>query len=182
MLVAALTACTGEEREPLPVSHDDIAETMRRLANNGEFFRAGQWESTSRILEISGLPESEAADLKSRIGGQKFSTCLTQEEVEQPDADFFSGNQSDCSYSRFAMADGKIEATMRCVTGNIVQDNTLTGTYAPERYDFTLTSVGEGPTGETMTLAVSAQRVGDCARLGPARPAPSGETDDDNDT
>lgn len=153
---------------------------MRRLANNGEFFRAGQWESTSRILDISGVSESEAADLKSRIGGQKFSTCLTQEEVEQPDADFFSGQQSDCSYSRFAMADGTIEAEMRCVTGAIVQDNILTGTYEPERYDFTLTSVGDGPTGETMTLAVSAKRVGDCARLGPARPA-TGETTNETD-
>lgn len=163
----------------MAVDQGEIAETMRRLVNDGEFFRSGQWESTSDILDISGVSDSEAAALKARLGGQKFSTCLTPEEVTQPDADFFSGSQSDCTYSRFVMGEGRIEAAMRCVTGTIVQDNQLTGTYDPERYDFTLTSTGAGPAGETMTLAISARRVGDCATLGPARPEPTGETGND---
>ncbi|MBW0144239.1 DUF3617 domain-containing protein [Sphingomicrobium clamense] len=182
LALSALAACSAEPEEPAIVSHDEVAETMRRLANEGEFFRAGQWESTSRILNISNISESEAAELKARIGAQKFSTCLTQEEVTEPDADFFSGAQSDCAYAGFRMADGEIEASMRCVTGDIVQDNELTGTYASDRYDFTLTSKGVGPEGATMVMDISARRVGDCTKLGSARPdEPSGENDNETD-
>ena len=72
---------------------------------------------------------------------------------------------------------------MRCVTGQIVQNSELVGTYGPEQYDFTLTTTGDGENAETMVMAIAAKRVGDCTRLGAARPAPTGEekneTDDD---
>ena len=146
---------------------------MRRLANGGEFFKAGEWRSTSEILHLDGASESEAAELKAKVGRQTFSTCLTEEEVREPEADFFTGAASDCVYSRFAMGEGRIEAEMRCVTGTIVQDNKLSGTYAPDHYDFTLESTGAPPDGARMVMAISARRVGDCARLGPPRPTTS---------
>lgn len=173
LLAGSLTACGNGEAEAGLVSHDEIAESMRRLANEGEFFQSGQWQSTSEILQLDGASESEAAELKSKVGRQTFSTCLSEEEVSQPEADFFTGAASDCVYSRFVMGEGRIEAAMRCVTGTIVQDNILSGTYAPDRYDFTLTSTGAPPDGERMVMTISARRVGDCARLGPPRTARS---------
>lgn len=187
LLIGAATGLAGCGGDPgaAVVSHDDIAEQMRRLANEGSFFQAGQWESTSEILHLDGLRPSEAAALKAEVGRQTFSTCLSTEEVTEPDADFFTGNASDCVYSRFRMGDGKIEAKMRCVTGNIVQDNELVGNYARDRYDFTLTSVGQPPRGSRdpedrtgtegskMVMGITARRVGDCARLGRPRPAES---------
>lgn len=176
--MAGLAGC-GNDPTPAPISHDDVAEQMRRLANEGEFFQAGQWESTSEILHLDGVRASEAAALKAEIGSQTFSTCLTAQEVTQPDADFFTGDASDCVYSRFSMAGGQIEAKMRCVTGNIIQDNELEGSYARDRYDFTLTSVGQPPEGRTapegskMVMNITAHRVGDCATLGQPRPADS---------
>lgn len=171
-----LVACAPSDHEDA-IDHDEIAQTMRRLANAGEFFQAGQWESTSQILQLDGIGESEAAELKKRIGRQTFSTCLAPEDVSEPDIDFFTGEASDCVYSQFAMADGEIEARMRCVTGQIVQDNHLIGTYAPDRYDFTLTSVGDGKQApaQTMVMAIAARRVGDCATLTRARKASTGE-------
>lgn len=173
LVAGSLAACSDEGAQGELVSHDEIAEKMRRLANDGEFFRSGQWQSTSEILQLDGTSESEAAELKNKVGRQTFSTCLSEEEVSQPEADFFTGAESDCVYSRFAMGEGRIEAEMRCVTGLFVQDNILSGTYAPDQYDFTLTSIGAPPDGATMVMAISARRVGDCARLAPAKPSDS---------
>lgn len=176
-----LAGCSSDPADPAPVPDEVIEEQMRKLANVGEFFRAGQWESRSDLLDLGGVTEADADAVKRRIGGQTFSTCLTSQEVTEPQADFFTGAASDCTYTRFSMDDGRIEAAMRCVTGAIVQETNLKGSYTPERYDIELTSVGEAPAAMRMTMAIAARRVGDCAILGPAGPAPTNSTGENDD-
>ena len=64
------------------------------------------------------------------------------------------------------MGDGKIDAKMRCDQGETVQTMEMAGTYSPEAYTMTVSSIregGPGPGGEArMKMRMDAKRVGTC--------------------
>ncbi|WP_265569860.1 DUF3617 domain-containing protein [Sphingomicrobium nitratireducens] len=175
-LALGLAACSSEPAvEGENMTAEQVAKEMRDAAATGSFFRAGQWESTVEIkaMEIDGVAQGMDNSIRDAMGQQTFSVCLTEEDVKQPDEDFFTGADSDCTYENFSLKGGKMNAKMRCTSGGAIQDMTMSGTYDADNYAIDVSTLASGtPGGMSMDMAIRAKRVGDCAA---AEELPGGE-------
>ena len=169
----ALAACNqGPEVDERNASVEDVAAKVREATGDGRFIRAGEWTSTSAIEEMTvpGFSAEENARMKqvmAKSGSHEFTTCLTEEDVKQPEGKFFTGNDQ-CRYDHFTMSRGKIDAAMRCqATGGGTQVMTMTGSYAPDSYQMRMEMKGEGMPGAsgamTMRMRVDSKRIGECS-------------------
>lgn len=127
----------------------------------------GRWESKISIekIEIPGLPAEVQDMMKSQMGKVQTSiTCLTQEELDKNEGEFFKpGNQSGCTYNKFAMGGGKIDADMTCAEGPMKQNMKMSGTYSAEAYTMKIDADGQMDGKEmSMAMSVDSKRVGEC--------------------
>ena len=168
----ALAACNrGPQVHEENASVEDVAAKVRDATGGGQFIRAGEWKSTGSIEEmtIPGLSAADSARMKqamAKSGIHEFSTCLTEEDVKQPEGKFFTGSD-DCRYDHFTMSGGKIDAALRCqAAGGVTNIMTMKGTYAPESYNMRMEMTSKGaPGGQgamTMKMKVDSKRVGAC--------------------
>ena len=168
----ALAACNQSPQvHEENASVEDVAAKVRQATGDGQFIRAGQWKSTSAIEEMSvpGLSAEESARMKqvmAKAGSHEFTTCLTEEDVKQPQGKFFTGNEQ-CRYDHFTMSRGKIDAAMRCQSPEGgTQVMTMAGTYSPDSYEMRMEMKGEAAPGApgamTMRMRVSSKRTGEC--------------------
>jgi hypothetical protein len=166
-LVAAigLAACSSE---PTVKAENESAESVAKKVEAANIRpKAGQWESTMTIekMEVEGMPPEAKKMMQAALGkGQTFSSCLTPEEAEKPSAEFFQGKDSGCTYEKFEMAGGKLDAVMTCKGGGQSQHMTMTGEYGEEAYQFRATADGEVQPGMpmSMVMTVSSKRTGEC--------------------
>ena len=152
-------------------SVDEVAASVREATGGARFIRAGEWKSSGTIEEMSipGMSAADSARMKqamAKSGIHEFSTCLTEEDVKQPEGKFFTGNDQ-CRYDHFTMNGGKIDAAMRCdAQGGGTQVMTMKGNYSPESYSMRMemkTSAAPGTPGAmTMRMRVESKRVGAC--------------------
>ncbi len=169
-----LAACdSSPEVDVRDANASQVGEALAEsgLADEGFQVRPGNWESKVAIeeMQIPGMPASMQEQMKSTFAQHQpasFTSCLTPEEAKNPKEDFFAGKDNNCRYDHFKMGDGKIDAKMRCDAGEAVQSMEMAGTYSPDTYSMTMTSVrtGEpGPGGEVrMKMRMDAKRVGEC--------------------
>lgn len=161
----ALAGCSSKDSvEAENESAEAVAEKVSKLDFTP---RPGRWESIVKIekMEIPDMPPDAQKMMKDHFAkGQTFVSCLTPEEAAKPDADFFQGKESGCTYETFSMGDGKIDAVMTCQKGGPQQKMTMTGTYGEENYAMKVTADGEAQPGMPMSMAMSmvAKRVGEC--------------------
>lgn len=131
--------------------------------------RAGEWENTVEFTEfdIPGVPES----MKDMIAGQMgksitTTSCITQEEAEKPDAEFFGGEKNDnCTYDEFDRSGGSLKLRMTCATdeggtANIAMD----GEFGAESFTLTMDNAISGTQAGDVTMKgkVTGKRIGDC--------------------
>lgn len=129
----------------------------------------GEWVTEAKLeeMEIPGMPPQAAEQMKAmmsrQVSGHKY--CLTAAQAEKPDADFFSGAKTGCTYDHFEMAGGKVSGTMRCSQGGASQTVVFDGQYSPDSYQMHMNSTVEGgPQGSMkMAMSMNSKRVGDCA-------------------
>lgn len=175
IFLVALAACdSSPEVDVRDANASEVAEAVREsgLAGDDDFqVRPGKWESKVAMLEIDipGMPPEVADRMKAMMAQNQpaaFTSCLTPEEARRPKEDFFAGKDNKCRYDRFQMGDGKIDAKMRCDSGEMVQTMAMAGTYSPDAYTMTVTTNrqgGPGPDGQArMTMRMDAKRVGEC--------------------
>lgn len=169
----ALAACDNAPNiDEKNASVGDVAAQVRKASGSGRFVRPGEWQSqmTMEEFNIPGMPPEMVDKMKSAAAQTRqneFKTCLTAEDVEQPEGKFFTGNDQ-CRYDHFTMGDGKIDAAMRCPSGKATtQVMTMQGTYGPDQYQMRMTMKAEGPSGPaagmTMKMRVEAHRIGECS-------------------
>ncbi|MBA3669090.1 MAG: DUF3617 domain-containing protein [Sphingomonas sp.] len=177
LLIAAcilpLAACNASPSiDAKNASVDEVAAKVRAASGGGNFVRPGEWQSNVTIesFEIPGMPPEAVKRMKSLAAQNKqndFKTCLTAEDVKQPKGKFFTGNEQ-CRYDHFTMGGGKIDAAMRCPSGQgMTQVMTMQGTYSPEEYQMRMTMKGEGMSGPVagmkMQMRVQSKRIGECS-------------------
>lgn len=162
-------------------SVEDVAAKVRAASGNEGFVRPGKWQSnvTIEAFEVPGMPPEAVKRMKSAVAQnqqQGFTTCLTPEDVKQPKGKFFTGNEQ-CRYDHFTMGNGKIDAAMRCPSGEgMTQVMTMKGTYSPEEYTMRMTMKGEGVSkpvsGMNMQMRVDSKRIGECSATTETETAP----------
>ena len=95
-----LGACNqGPEVHEENASVGEVAEKVRAATGGAQFIRAGEWKSTGTIEEMSipGMSAEDSARMKqamAKSGIHEFSTCLTEQDVKQPEGKFFTGNDA----------------------------------------------------------------------------------------
>lgn len=179
----ALAACnSGPSVEATNASAEEVAN---KVAASGAApqLSPGRWEGTVNIvsMEIPGMPPEAAAKMKSAMGtGQPFNSCLTPEQAKKPAADFFTGGQKDCTYEKFSMDSGKLDAKMQCKTGGMTVDMTMDGKFASDSFQLAMTSKSAGMPGQpmsahTMNMKMEARRTGECKGDENKAPTPPGK-------
>jgi len=168
----ALAACNRSPSiDAKNASVDEVAAKVRAASGSGSFVRPGEWQSNMTIdaFDIPGMPPEMVKRMKSAAAQNQqheFTSCLTAEDVKQPKGKFFTGNEQ-CRYDHFTMGGGKIDAAMRCPSGQgMTQVMTMQGTYSPDQYQMRMTMKGEGVSGPvagmTMQMRVNSKRIGEC--------------------
>lgn len=168
VLVAAmlpLAACnSGPTVEAENATAGEVGAAIEAAGGAANFVSPGKWRSqvTIESLTMPGMPPEMAARMREQMAGQMTTeSCLTQAEVEKPNAEFFGGKDDTCKYDRFAMGGGKIDILMTCGAGAARNTMAMQGTYSSDRYSMTANSQG-GEDGVAMKMRVEAQRIGAC--------------------
>ena len=172
MLICAgtmlLVACNkGPEVHEENASVAEVANKVAEAGGASQFVRPGRWESTVTIEEMSipGMPAEASRDMVGMQGQEQTSvSCLTEEEAKRPKEDFFAGNNKSCRYDRFTMANGKIDAVMKCSNEGGTQIMSMQGNYSPTTYDMRMSMKGDGKAvaGMAMKMRVEARHRGQC--------------------
>lgn len=165
LAVSALAGCGGSET--IEAEDESVESVAERVAESDIKPRPGMWESkvTLEKVEIPGMPADMQGMMKEQLGRVTVSSsCLTPEEVDKPDADFFQlGEESGCKYNSFKMGGGKIDADMTCEQQGMQQNMKMTGTYNEEAYTMQVSADAEME-GRPMSMAmtVESHRIGEC--------------------
>lgn len=144
------------------VTADEVASKARA---EGIMPEPGQYKATITMtgMDIPGMP----AGMESHGAGASTTTeyCLTEEQVADGFAEMMKrGQNGECSYERFDLDGGKMDAVMVCKSPDGDARMTMNGTATPTSSDFTATmamnvpEMGEG----TMSFAAKHERIGDC--------------------
>ncbi|MFN4020006.1 MAG: DUF3617 domain-containing protein [Erythrobacter sp.] len=142
-----------------------IKEAANKAEAEGLKPEAGQYKAviTMSGMDIPGMPP----EMKGHGAGLTTTTeyCLTQEDVDKGFEEMMKrGQNGECSYERFSLKDGKMDAVMVCKTAEGDARMTMNGTVTPTSSDFTASmamqvpEMGEGK----MTFTARHERVGDC--------------------
>jgi hypothetical protein len=163
----AALALAGCGKSSVTAENESAEAVAKKVAASDIKPTPGRWESKVKFerMDIAGVPPEAKAAMQKQMGAEHtFSSCLTPEQVNQPNGGFFGGGGKDCTYKHFAMVGGKIDAEMTCGQGMGSQTMTMSGTYSETSYDIKVNSKGEVQPGKSMTmaLAVAARRTGEC--------------------
>ena len=162
--LALLAGCQQQQRASVAAENDARAAAAAQAVNPA-LFKAGRWETKTDIQSVTGA--SMEASTKRDIVAQKsaLDQCLPADEVARPDANFFAGGDgSECQYSKFAMANGRIDATMSCTATPGTITMTLDGTYTPTSYRIDASAATTGVPGapSNTTARLSGTWIGAC--------------------
>jgi hypothetical protein len=125
----------------------------------------GLYRLTATMTEVSfpGMPE----ELKGHGGGMTNTSenCLTEADVSKGYEEMLKqGQDGECSFEKFNLKGGALDAVMVCKTPQGESRMAMTGTTTPTSSEFTATTkvnlegVGEG----TMKFTAKNERIGDC--------------------
>jgi hypothetical protein len=165
--VLALGGCNSDPAvEAKNASADEVSGQIADAGGPAAFVSPGKWQSkvTFEEMTIPGLPKEATAQMQGFAGQSTTSeNCLSEEDAKKPKEDFFAGGKG-CTYERFTMAGGKIDASMSCKEDQQTSSVTMQGNYAADTYDarMTMTTANGEQAGMTMRMRVEAKRVGAC--------------------
>lgn len=174
LALLALAACNKEPSLKVKNATPEEVAAKAKAAGAGEMRPdPGQWKvvTTMKVLDIAGVPEAAAAQMKTAMGRTATNLqCLTPEDVQKPNL-FAGRDNSRCKYDDFDMKGGKIKATMHCPgQAGAEMAMTLDGTYTPKAYQVLATMDMHVPSaGQKMKMSMESvgTRIGEC----PAKPA-----------
>ncbi len=125
----------------------------------------GQWELRTIVtsVDMPGAPPQMLAMMKKP---HVMRHCVTPEQAAKGPQQMLQEGKSDCRFTRYALAGGRLDAAMRCNSKERgVMTVTTKGRFTPANYDVTSAMVMSGPQGKmTMTSAGKGKRLGPCAK------------------
>ncbi|HTN13723.1 MAG TPA: DUF3617 domain-containing protein [Sphingomonadaceae bacterium] len=175
MAAIALAGCGKKEEAP---TGGEAAGSEKPAAAAGgiagmEMPQPGLYKQTVEIIEMSfpGMPEAMAAQMKkSMSANMSLTDCLTPEESKEALKQLSSrsfGKDSNCTYDKFDVGGGKLDAVMKC-GGKDGESGTfkLAGTFGSTGSEMTMEgdqSMPDMPGGTMhMKMRMVSERIGEC--------------------
>lgn len=166
----ALAAC-GEG--DVDADGDGKISMEEAAARSGDMIkpRPGRYRATVEMIDIE-MPGAapEVRDMMKGMfasGPQTDEYCLTEEQAEKGFEEVVRQSQqgSDCSFDKFDVSGGDIDAVLVCSDPEQGQARmAMQGTGTETSSDMTMTMEATGPDGQAMTWTMKSQqeRIGDC--------------------
>jgi hypothetical protein len=162
---ALLAGCSDGNADADGNGEVTVKEAAKKAEAEGLKPEPGLYKTTVTMtgLDIPGMPP----EMEGHGAGLTTTTedCLTQEEVDKGFEEMVKqGQNGECTYERFALADGKLDAVMVCKSEGRNVRMEMTGTTTPTSADLTASmamefdGAGEG----TMSFTAKHQRIGAC--------------------
>jgi hypothetical protein len=147
-----------------------LGEAAKQAKAAGVKPQPGLYKTTVTMtgLDIPGMPpemEDHGAGMVTTV-----EDCLTAEEVGKGFEEMVKqGQNGECAYESFAVADQKLDAVMVCQAEGRATRTTLAGTITSTGGELTASTAMEfdGAGKGTMTATIRHERIGEC----PAKPA-----------
>ncbi len=160
-----LAGCSGGENAAGEGSGKVSAEEAAAKARDIARPEPGLYRTTVTMtgLEIPGLPP----EMEGHGAGLTTTTenCLTKEAVAEGYGELVKqGQNGDCSFERFDVAGGKIDAVMACKAQGRDTRAEITGATTKTGAELTakMAMDFEGAGGGTMTFTSKHERIGEC--------------------
>ncbi|MGP1352681.1 MAG: DUF3617 domain-containing protein [Parasphingopyxis sp.] len=169
--VALLGACSsGGDADADGDGEISSEEAQAEMENADVSITPGQWEATVQLTEFDmpDMPEEMRGMMQEQMGQAQTSTsCITEEEAANPEANMFGDENDDCTYTDFDMSGGTILIAGTCQAEGMPGGMTMRmeGSYTETSYDMTMNmDMDTGPMGPmTMAGQVSGRYLGpDC--------------------
>lgn len=121
---------------------------------------------TVESVDIPGAPP-QMAGMMTNMMSRQTTYCLTEEDVEEGYRAITRNSQADggedCTYDRFSMEDGALDAQMTCRVDGRTMTMTMEGTGTPTSSDITMTMNGDMGVGPgSIRMRVLHRRIGPC--------------------
>lgn len=166
----AIAACSDKGADTDGDGKVTNAEAKAEMAKGGAMvMEPGEWETkvTFSTVEGKGLPPQAAESMKAKMAeGSTSRSCLTKEQVEKPDADFFGAPpEANCTFEELDRSSTAMKVSMTCKPGgNMVLKSKMDGKFGATSYTMAIEQTTEGaPMGAiNMKGKVEGKRIGDC--------------------
>jgi len=168
--LASLAACnSGPTVTATNASAAEVEAKVAAATGSGDMISPGRWEGTMTIhdMKMPKLPPEAQAKLAGKMGEAKpFVSCVTEEQVKAKRG-FFTGSADNkaCTYDKFTMGGGKIDASMSCKNPGANMKATMTGNYSPDSYHMDMASTTDSSSpyaAMSMTMTIEGKRTGAC--------------------
>ena len=121
---------------------------------------------TVQSVDIPGAPP-QMAGMMTRMMSRQTTYCLTEEDVEEGYRAITRRSHGDagedCTYDRFSMEGGELDAQMSCRVDGRTMTMTMEGNGTPTSSDIAITMSGDMGVGPgTIRMRVRHKRVGPC--------------------
>lgn len=163
---ALLAGCSGGGNADADGNGSVTAkEAVDQAKEQGMMPEPGLYKATITMtgIEVPGMPPEMAGHGAGMVTTSE--DCLTKDEVDKGFEELMKqGQNGECSYEKFALKDGKLDAVMVCKTPEGAARMIMTGTTTPTASEFTASTkmsfdgVGEA----TMNFTAKHERIGDC--------------------
>ena len=174
MGLAALTlaGCGSGNESGNGAGNAPTAEQVQEAAKSISRPTPGEYRQTVEItrFEVPGMSEEQAEQFRTMLANVPDKTfCLTEEEANKGFKDMLDSlpGDSECSYSRFDVDNGRLDAQMECKDASgATAKATMAGTINPQgsevRMDIEQTIPGAGDQKSLMSMHARTTRLGDC--------------------
>ncbi len=127
----------------------------------GTGIQPGEWEmtSTTKAVEMPNAPPQVAQMMAGR--STSIRHCITPQDALNGGREMMKANKS-CTFSRYEMSAGKLEAEMTCSQGGGTMTAVTSGTYTATTMASTSHMVVNAPAPMTITTSMTGKRVGSC--------------------
>jgi hypothetical protein len=166
----AISACSNKGADADGDGKISDAEAKVEMSAGGAMaMKPGLWEVKIGFdkIDAPGIPANLQGKMKEQMGkGMTQQSCLTKEQVEKPDGDFFGAPaEANCTFDELSRSADGMKVAMTCKPGgNMVVKSKMDGKFAAETYMMSIEQSTEGtPMGAVKMIGkIEGKRVGDC--------------------
>ena len=166
----ALAACSdsgGADKDgDGEITREEMAEELK--SGGAVEMQPGKWEVTTSFSEFDapGMSEQMRGMMAQQIGkGTTVTTCLTEEDVKDPGADFMGGDDDSCKFNEFDRSGNSMSVDMACTQeGGMTMNSKMEGSFGKDSYEMAIDAQMAGsPIGDiAMKGKVVGKRIGEC--------------------